>query len=77
MSDNFNSYDAYAESLATQNAGGVCKHCHSALGHYSFCGLINREAGEAERSTFDSVASAVLVISEEDATRLHALGVKW
>jgi len=27
--------DEYAKALATQNAGGVCKHCGSALGHYS------------------------------------------
>ena len=32
--------DAYAQSLIDQNAGGVCKYCSSALGHYARCPLI-------------------------------------
>ena len=63
--------DAYAEALIIQNKGGVCPHCKSALGHYSYCGLINREIGEAQR------AAEAGNISKEDAVRLRALGVIW
>ena len=35
--------DEYAKALATQNAGGVCKHCGSALGHYSVCVLLGAQ----------------------------------
>ena len=70
MSDNFNSLDAYAEALQIQNNGGFCPHCNSALGHYSHCGLINRNAGEAQRA----VASG---LAEADAIALHGLGVCW
>ena len=63
--------DAYAEALIIQNKGGVCPHCKSALGHYSYCRLINRETGEAQR------AAEAGNISKEDAVRLRALGVIW
>ena len=63
--------DAYAEALIIQNKGGVCPYCKSALGHYSYCGLINRETGEAQR------AAEAGNISKEDAVRLRALGVIW
>ena len=63
--------DAYAEALIIQNKGGVCPHCKSALGHYSYCGLINHEIGEAQR------AAEAGNISKEDAVRLRALGVIW
>ena len=44
MLDNVHDYlDEYAKALTTQNAGGVCKHCGSALGHYSNCVLLGAE----------------------------------
>jgi hypothetical protein len=33
--------DAYAETQAAQNNGGVCKHCNASFGHFGFCPLIN------------------------------------
>jgi hypothetical protein len=63
--------DAYAEALIIQNKGGVCPNCKSALGHYSYCGLLNREVGETQR------AAEAGNISKEDAIRLRTLGVRW
>lgn len=61
----------YAVQLARQNSGENCEHCGSSSGHRSYCGLINREAGEAKRIA----EGAALPV--DDATRLHGLGVKW
>ncbi len=63
--------DEYARVLIGQNNNIPCPHCKSALGHYSFCGLINRETSEAQR------AAEAGNISKEDAVRLRALGVIW
>ena len=63
--------DEYARVLLGQNNNIPCPHCKSALGHYSFCVLINRETGEAQR------AAEAGNISKEDAERLHGLGVRW
>jgi hypothetical protein len=66
--------DAYAEALLTQNAGGVCPHCKSALGHYSYCPLLSRSV--AEECSAQRAAEAEN-ISKADAEHLHALGVRW
>ena len=63
--------DEYAKQLFRQNQNLPCEHCKSALGHYSFCGLINREVGETQR------AAEAGNISKADAEWLHALGVRW
>jgi len=55
---------------AAQNSNQPCPHCKAEQGHYSHCGLINRNAGEAQRA----LASTV---SEADAIALHGLGVRW
>ena len=48
--NNHNSTDAYADALQAQNEGKACPHCFSRFGHYSHCGLINRNVGEAQRA---------------------------
>ena len=63
MSDNFNSFDAYAEALQTQNNGGVCSSCHSALGHYSRCPLICCETAEAHSIALGNVTEADRIIA--------------
>jgi hypothetical protein len=69
MSDNFNSTDAYADILAAQNEGKACPHCSSRFGHYSHCGLINRNAGEALRAAKGEY-------TVQDKIIAHALGVQ-
>jgi hypothetical protein len=69
MSDNHNSYDAYAQELARQNEGLPCKHCFSRFGHYSHCGLINRNVGEAQRASQGEY-------TVQDKIIAHALGVQ-
>ena len=69
MSDPFNSLDAYAQALQTQNNGGVCEHCNSALGHFRNCPLICRETAEAH-------SVALGTITAEDRIWAHGLGVQ-
>jgi hypothetical protein len=63
MSDNFNSYDAYAQELANQNEGLPCKHCSSRFGHYSVCPLICRETAEAHSVALGNVTEADRIIA--------------
>jgi hypothetical protein len=63
MSDNHNSYDAYAQELATQNAGGECRHCHSTSGHTFLCPLICRETAEAHSIALGNVTEADRIIA--------------
>jgi hypothetical protein len=70
MSDPYNSTDAYADALQAQNEGGFCEHCNSISGHFRNCGLINRNAGEAQRAIKGELSKA-------DETLLHGLGVQW
>ena len=42
--------DLYSEQLALQNDGVPCAHCGSHSGHYSTCGLLNRQSGEIARA---------------------------
>lgn len=58
-----NSIDAYAKALQTQNNGGVCEHCNSALGHFINCPLINREVAEARSVALGNVTEADRIIA--------------
>ncbi len=60
----------YEEITEAQNAGTPCVHCYSLSGHYVFCGLINRNAGEEQIALSEGLSTG-------DVDALHALGVKW
>lgn len=49
--------DEYARQLQIQNAGGVCEHCHSAVGHFNVCPVLN---GTAVQSVRDGIHAAAL-----------------
>ena len=68
MSDPFNSTDAYADSLQTQNEGGFCEHCNSISGHFRNCPLICRETAEAHSIALGKVTDA-------DRIMAHGWGV--
>ena len=53
-----------------QSEGKPCPHCGSRFGHYSHCGLINRNASEAQRAVANG-------LTEPDTIALHGLGVRW
>jgi hypothetical protein len=59
--------DRYARALQTQNDGGVCEGCGSALGHFSICPLINRNVAEATNA----------VLNQPDTDFLKALKITW
>jgi len=63
-------FDAYAQAQRVQNAGGVCPHCGSSLGHRSTCPLINREVAEARNVIAGELSTA-------DSILLRGLGVIW
>ena len=63
MSDNHNSYDAYTQELANQNAGGFCQHCNSTSGHFKNCPLICRETAEAHSVALGNVTEADRIIA--------------
>lgn len=64
------SQDIYAEVLDAQNDGIPCKFCGSTSGHYNYCGLLNRSAGETQRAQEPR-------INANDTDMLHAMGVRW
>lgn len=81
--------DEYAQALIDQNNGGVCRHCHSAAGHYSVCPLLNRETAELVSEVISTLVAkhgadvpipfdpADILLSERDEISLRGLGVKW
>lgn len=57
--------DEYIRQLNKQNAGGTCDHCHSAMGHYNVCPLINRGIAEVKSSTIHGILATVDNVMEE------------
>lgn len=48
MSEDAHKTDEYFTQIVKQNLGGLCDHCGSSAGHFSYCPLLNREAAEAK-----------------------------